>query len=249
MVSAFCTGTGSEYPLTTYENGAKCGYSAGRAKARILCAPADQVQGSAAPAGEMRDSAAADASTIRLVASGSNTASCEQGETMIGAYCTGGWSEYPLITYPGSMAKCGYSGGGAQATVACLPGAADRAAGLRVVASDTNTAWCEPGESMVSASCSGGGAKNLVTYPHGAKCGYSAGGSKATVVCAASEEESGIRLVSGSNVGACDADETMISAYCTGGWDSYPLLTYPGGRAKCGYSGGKSQVTLACLKK
>jgi hypothetical protein len=56
-----------------------------------------------------------------------------------------------------------------------------------------------------------------------------------------------LRVVSGSNVGACDSGESMISAFCSGVGSKYPLQTYSNS-AKCGYSGDKSQVTLLCMK-
>src|SRR4029079_4753611 len=97
--------------------------------------------------------------------------------------------------YPGGRAKCGYSDGHSQATVGCMPGtdtgktaastaAEPNALGLRVVASETNTAWCQSDETLISAYCTGGGQKYpLQTYANGAKCGYSGEHSKATAVC------------------------------------------------------------------
>jgi hypothetical protein len=274
MVSAFCTGGGSSSPVTAYANGAKCGYGDSPARARILClpgsaaaeptapaapeaqpaAPAGQQGGLAPAAPDQAQAAGAPTGPLRVVAEGSNTASCEAGETLFAAYCSGGWDTYPLIAYPGGRVKCGYSGGNVQATAVCLAGGQAEALGLRVVASDTNTAWCESGEKVVSAYCTGGWSEYpLQTYPNGAKCGYSAGGSKATVICsAATADASGsgpLRLVSGESRGACEGDEMMVSAFCTGSSGSYPLQTYPGGAAKCGYSGGTAQVTLACLKR
>jgi hypothetical protein len=247
MVSAFCIHSGTASPVTAYPNGAKCGYGDGSARARIMCMPASQQQGSVAPSsGSMMASLG-----IRLVSSDSNTASCDAGEAMFGAYCSGGYSKYPLLAYPGGRVKCGYSGGMAKANVACMPGEAATAndAGLRVVASDTNTAWCEGGETVVSAYCTGGWSKYpLQTYPNGAKCGYSDGNAKATVVCSAGGSDgAGIRVVSGSNKGSCDSGETMVSAFCSGVGSEYPLTTYPNG-AKCGYSGDSSEVTLVCAK-
>ena len=107
---------------------------------------------------------------------------------------------------------------------------------------------------MVSAYCTGGWSEYpLLTYPNGAKCGYSAGNAKATVICSAATADAsgtgGLRMVSGSNTGACESDEVMVSAFCTGASGADPLQTYPGGRAKCGYSGGSAQVTLACMKR
>jgi hypothetical protein len=127
--------------------------------------------------------------------------------------------------------------------------AAAGGAGLRVVASDTNTAWCESGETMVSAYCTGGWSKYpLQTYDNGAKCGYSDGNATATVICSADPAAGGLRVVSGSNVGFCEADETMVSAVCSGSGRDYPLQTYGNG-AKCGYSGDSSEVRLTCMKK
>ena len=274
MVSAICTGGGNTAPVTAYPNGAKCGYGDSPARARILCmpgstasqpagapeadaaAPAGQ-QGSLAPAAGEQAAQQQASGPLRIVAEGSNVAACETGETLFAGFCSGGWEDYPLITYPGGRVKCGYSGGDAEATAVCMPGEpeAAEALGVRVVASDTNTAWCESGESVVSAYCTGGGGDYpLQTYADGAKCGYSAGGAKATVICSASagEEASGsgaIRLVSGSNRGACESDEIMVSAFCSGGWADYPLQIYPGGAAKCGYSGGNAEVTLACMQR
>jgi hypothetical protein len=238
MVSAVCVGAGAPSPVTSYTNGAKCGYGDSNAEARILCMPGQQ---------SMRAPAGGEAA-IHLVASDSNVAACESGETMFSAYCTGGWDDYPLLTYPGGRVKCGYSSGMSKANVACLQGAGE-ASGLRVVASDSNTASCESGETMVSAYCTGSwGAYPLQTYGNRAKCGYSGGGAKATVVCAAGAAESGpLRVVSGSNVEFCGGDEVMVSAMCSGSGRDYPLQTYPNG-AKCGYSGDASKVTLTCMK-
>ena len=118
-----------------------------------------------------------------------------------------------------------------------------------MVASDTNSAWCESGESVVSAYCTGGWSKYpLQTYPNGAKCGYSDGSAKATVICSAGGADgSGIRVVTGSNRGSCESGETMVCAICSGVGGEYPLQTYPNG-AKCGYSGDNSEVTLVCAK-
>ena len=255
MVSAFCTGGGSSSPVTAYPNGAKCGYGDSPARARILCLPGSAAapEGQpAAPAGQQ--GGLAPTAPLRVVAEGGNTASCEAGETLFAAYCSGGWDTYPLIAYPGGRVKCGYRGGNAQATAVCLAGGQAEALGLRVVASDTNTAWCESGERVVSAYCTGGWSEYpLQTYPNGAKCGYSAGGSKATVICSAATADlsgsGGLRLISGENRGACEGDELMVSAFCTGSSGPYPLQTYPGGAAKCGYSGGTATVTLACMKR
>jgi hypothetical protein len=243
MVSAICVGAGNTNPVAAYPNGAKCGYGDSAARARILCAPAQEA--SAAPA--MDGGGMQGGGGIHLVASDNNVAACEPGETTFSAFCTGGWGEYPLITYPDGRVKCGYSGGMARANVACMAG---EAAGLRVVASDTNTAWCEAGETVVSASCSGGyGDYPLQTYSNGAKCGYSGGNATATVVCAAegSAEAAGMRVVSGEPSGTCDAGETMVSAFCSGGGREYPLQTTANG-AKCGYSGSSAEVTLVCMK-
>jgi len=241
MVSAVCVGAGAPSPVTTYPNGAKCGYGDSKAEARILCMPAQQT---------MRAPADAPSPGIHLVAADSNVAACEAGETMFSAYCTGGWDDYPLLTYPGGRVKCGYSGGMARANVACMQDAGE-GSGLRVVASDTHTASCEAGETMVSAYCSGGWGKYpLQTYGDSAKCGYSGGGGKATVICAptAATESGPLRVVSGSNVEFCESDEVMVSAICSGSGRDYPLQTYDNG-AKCGYSGDTSRVTLTCMKR
>ena len=38
MISAFCSGVGSDYPLQTYPNGAKCGYSGDASEVTLVCA-------------------------------------------------------------------------------------------------------------------------------------------------------------------------------------------------------------------
>jgi hypothetical protein len=248
MVSAICLNSSSPSPVTAYPNGAKCAYGdSGPARARIMCMPASEQQGMSAPGGNSMLASLG----IHLVSSEGNTAQCGADEEMFSAYCSGGYSQYPLLTYPDGKVKCGYSGGMAKANVACMPKneAAAASAGLRVVASDTNSAWCSSGETMVSAYCTGGWSKYpLQTYPDGAKCGYSGGSAKATVICSSDGAKSaGVRVVSGSHYGACDSGETMVSAYCSGVGSEYPLQTYQNA-AKCGYSTGKSQVTLLCAK-
>ena len=250
LVSAICVNSSSASPVAAYANGAKCAYGDGAARARIMCAPAPTPtpgqQGMSEPAGGSMLASLG----LHLVSSEGNTASCDAGEQMFSAYCSGGYSEYPLLSYANGMVKCGYSGGMAKANVACMSGdeAAAKEAGLRVVSSETNTAWCEGGETVVSAFCTGGYSKYpLQTYPNGAKCGYSDGGSKATVICSAGGAAEGVRVVSGSNSGACESGETMVSAFCSGVGSEYPLQTYPNA-AKCGYSGETSEVTLICAK-
>ncbi len=248
MVSAICVNSTNPAPVSSYPNGAKCAYGDGSARARIICTPAAEKQGSLSPAGGSMMAGLG----IHLVSSDSNVASCKSDETLFSAYCSGGYDTYPLLAYPDGRVKCGYSGGASKANVACMPkdDSAAKEAGLRVVASDTNTAWCSSGETMVSAYCTGGWSKYpLQTYPDGAKCGYSGGSAKATVICSSgsADASAGIRVVSGSNFGSCDSGETMVSAYCSGVGSEYPLTTYPNS-AKCGYSGDKSQVTLLCMK-
>jgi hypothetical protein len=75
------------------------------------------------PAGAAGESAAAapaaSAAGIRVVTTGTHEAWCESGEVVISAYCTGSWDKYPLNMFS-SGAKCGYSEGGANATVVCM---------------------------------------------------------------------------------------------------------------------------------
>jgi len=250
MVSAFCTGSASASPVAAYVNGAKCGYGdASSARAHIMCMPASAQQGSMSSPGGASQMASLG---LHLVSSEDNKAACGPDEAVFSAYCSGGYSEYPLLAYPGGGIKCGYSGGLSKANVACIKKdeSAVQSAGMRVVASDTNTAWCNSGETVISAYCTGGWSEYpLETYPNGAKCGYSDGDAKATVICSASTalENSALRLVSGSNSGSCDSGEKMISAYCAGTGSRYPLQTYANS-AKCGYSGDASTVTLLCMK-
>jgi hypothetical protein len=252
MVSAFCVGGGNSAPVTIYPNGAKCGYGDSASQARILCMPAAEQQGAAPGTGGASMQAAAMPSGLRLVSTGSNTASCEPGEALFSAYCTGGWSDYPLITYAGGRVKCGYSGEMADANAVCMPGGEGAAAalGLRVVASDTNTAWCESGESMVSAYCTGGWSEYpLQTYANGAKCGYSNGNATATIVCrAADASDEMLRVVSDGIRSSCESNEVMVSAFCSGSGRDYPLQTVSNG-AKCGYSGDSAVATVVCLAR
>jgi Collagen triple helix repeat (20 copies) len=56
-----------------------------------------------------------------------------------------------------------------------------------------------------------------------------------------------VRGGSGTAV-TCDADETMIGAYCTGSWTSYPLVPQDNG-AKCGDTPTPEiKVTIVCAK-
>ncbi len=110
MVSAICTNSGSSAPVTAFSNGAKCGYGDSPARARILCMPGSAAsQPSEAPAGQQGglapaapdQTAQSAAALLRIVSDGGNTASCDAGETLFSAYCSGGWDDYPLLTYPG----------------------------------------------------------------------------------------------------------------------------------------------------
>jgi hypothetical protein len=56
-----------------------------------------------------------------------------------------------------------------------------------------------------------------------------------------------VRVVVGSPTAACDASETMISAYCTGTAPQYSLTTDASG-AKCG-DDPALKVNIVCLKK
>jgi hypothetical protein len=59
-----------------------------------------------------------------------------------------------------------------------------------------------------------------------------------------------IRTVSGGMAAACGADETMISAFCTGASSAVPLVAKPNG-AQCGDDPGAAgfQITIACMKR
>jgi hypothetical protein len=129
---------------------------------------------------------------IRVIAADGHEASCGAGEVLISAFCTGAPEGYPLNIYPGG-AKCGWSGDNAKVTISCAPAAQVSTAAtsegassgaLRIVASDTNEAWCADDETMISAFCTGAPqGYPLNTYPGGAKCGWSGDGAKATAVC------------------------------------------------------------------
>ena len=250
MVSAVCVGGAGAAPVTAYPNGAKCGYGNSNAEARILCMPAQQ--GAAMESDTGISMQASTSLGLHLVSSGTNTASCEAGEALFGAYCTGGWSDYPLMATAGGGVKCGYSGGMAEANAVCMPGGNDGAAslGLRVVESDTNTAWCESGETMVSAYCTGGWSDYpLQAYGNGAKCGYSGDAAKATIVCQAADAPEGIlRVVAEGPTSSCESSEVMVSAFCSGGGSDYPLQTVSNG-AKCGYSGESAVATVVCMAR
>lgn len=56
-----------------------------------------------------------------------------------------------------------------------------------------------------------------------------------------------VRMVAGSPTAACDASETMISAYCSGTSSSYSLTADASG-AKCG-DDPALKVNIVCLKK
>ena len=59
----------------------------------------------------------------------------------------------------------------------------------------------------------------------------------------------GLHLVSSEdNKASCGPDETVFSAYCSGGYSKYPLQAYPGGGVKCGYSSGLSKASVGAAQ-
>jgi hypothetical protein len=59
-------------------------------------------------------------STLRVVAPGAAEASCDAGEVLISAMCTGTFSGYPLRA-TATGASCVDPGGQAQVTIVCMP--------------------------------------------------------------------------------------------------------------------------------
>jgi hypothetical protein len=60
-----------------------------------------------------------------------------------------------------------------------------------------------------------------------------------------------LRVVSSqSSTASCEADEIMISAYCTGTFNAYPLVPLSNG-ARCGNNPNSTtlRVTIACAKR
>jgi hypothetical protein len=60
-----------------------------------------------------------------------------------------------------------------------------------------------------------------------------------------------LRLVAPqSSVASCEADEVMISAYCIGNFNSYPLVPFANG-ARCGDNPNSAtlRVTIVCAKR
>jgi hypothetical protein len=60
-----------------------------------------------------------------------------------------------------------------------------------------------------------------------------------------------LRVVSPqSSTASCDADEVMISAYCTGTFNAYPLVPLANG-ARCGNNPNSTtlRVTIVCAKR
>jgi hypothetical protein len=60
-----------------------------------------------------------------------------------------------------------------------------------------------------------------------------------------------LRVVSPqSSIASCETDEMMISAYCTGTFNAYPLVPLPNG-ARCGNNPNSTtlRVTIVCAKR
>ena len=60
-----------------------------------------------------------------------------------------------------------------------------------------------------------------------------------------------LRVVSPqSSTASCEADELMISAYCTGTFNAYPLVALANG-ARCGNNPNSTtlRVTIVCAKR
>jgi hypothetical protein len=52
-------------------------------------------------------------------------------------------------------------------------------------------------------------------------------------------------VVSGAASAACQSGEVLVSAYCSGTWEAYPLAV-SGNGASCEAAPG-AQVTIACM--
>jgi hypothetical protein len=60
-----------------------------------------------------------------------------------------------------------------------------------------------------------------------------------------------LRVVSPqSSIASCEADEIMVSAYCTGTFNAYPLVPLANG-ARCGNNPNSTtlRVTIVCVKR
>jgi hypothetical protein len=82
--------------------------------------------GSAGPAGpagqkgDKGDAGAAAAPGVRVVSSDAVSATCETGEVLVSAYCTGSWTSYPLKPAQNG-ASCGEAGSSeAKVTIVCM---------------------------------------------------------------------------------------------------------------------------------
>ena len=139
--------------------------------------------------------------------------------------------------------------------------------GLRAVAPDSDTAWCAPGEIMVSAICvNSSSASPVAAYANGAKCAYGDGAARARIMCAPAPMPTpgqqgmsapaggsmlaslGLHLVSSEgNTAACDAGRADVQRLLLRRLQRVPSSLLPGGEVKCGYSDGMAKANVACM--